>query len=114
VTTEGHDNIETDLSPTESDGIIGGGNPSYKESLSIQKALDWLKEKRSNDYSWSNDTPMVILAKELSGVRDLSEIDGHIQQISDLEDLLSIKQMDIEMLTILDKRHKLQQPSSER
>lgn len=43
-----------------------GCGPNNKEAIGIQKALDWLKEKRSPDYSWENDTQMVILAKEVS------------------------------------------------
>lgn len=31
----------------------------------IQRALDWLREKRVSD-AWENDTHMVILAKEVS------------------------------------------------
>lgn len=46
--------------------IIGSAGPDKKESDGIQRALDWLKEKRSSDYGWENDTHMVILAKEVS------------------------------------------------
>lgn len=45
--------------------IIGSAGPDKKESEGIQRALDWLKEKRSSDYGWENDTHMVILAKEV-------------------------------------------------
>ncbi len=45
--------------------IIGSAGPDKKESEGIQRALDWLKEKRSPDFSWENDTHMVILAKEV-------------------------------------------------
>lgn len=46
--------------------IIGSAGPDKRESEGIQKALDWLKDKRSADYGWDNDTHMVILAKEVN------------------------------------------------
>lgn len=45
--------------------IIGSSGPDKRESDGIQRALEWLKEKRSTDYGWDNDTHMVILAKEV-------------------------------------------------
>lgn len=48
--------------------IIGSAGPDKKESEGIQRALDWLKEKRSADYGWENDTHMVILAKEVKSM----------------------------------------------
>jgi hypothetical protein len=45
---------------------IGSPGPDAREQNGISKALDWLKEKRSQDYGWGNDTHMVILAKEVS------------------------------------------------
>lgn len=43
---------------------------------------------------------------KLSGARDLTDsADSHIQQIEDLEDLLSVKQMMIEILLLLDHHH---------
>lgn len=90
--------------------LIGSGGPDQREATAIQKALDWLREKRDHDYGWNNDTHMVILAKELSGGRDPVESDNHIQMISDLEDLLSVKQMEIEILTMLDRHHSLPKP----
>ncbi|XP_055620873.1 uncharacterized protein CG3556 isoform X2 [Toxorhynchites rutilus septentrionalis] len=89
---------------------IGPGGPDQKESLGIQKAIDWLREKRLPDYSWGNDTHMVILAKELSGARDPTENDNHLQEISDLEDMLSVKQMEIEVLTMVDRHHSMPKP----
>lgn len=83
--------------------LLGSSGPDQRELLGIQKALDWLKEKRLPDYGWANDTHMVILAKELSGARDPTDSDNHVQVISDLEDLLSIKQMEIEILSMLDR-----------
>lgn len=47
---------------------IGSSGPNKRESDAIQKALDWLKEKRSADYGWNNDTHMVILAKEVNNL----------------------------------------------
>ncbi|XP_037035719.1 uncharacterized protein CG3556 isoform X2 [Bradysia coprophila] len=90
--------------------IIGSAGPDKKESEGIQRALDWLKEKRSSDYGWENDTHMVILAKELSGVWDSPDADGHLQVIQGLEDLLSVKQMEIEILSLLDRHHTLPKP----
>ncbi|XP_065092138.1 uncharacterized protein CG3556 isoform X2 [Ochlerotatus camptorhynchus] len=84
--------------------------PDQKESLGIQKAIDWLREKRLPDYSWGNDTHMVILAKELSGARDPTDSDNHVQEISDLEDMLSVKQMEIEVLTMADRHHVMPKP----
>lgn len=45
--------------------LLGCG-PNNREGIGIQKALDWLREKRVSDYGWENDTHMVILAKEVS------------------------------------------------
>lgn len=83
--------------------LLGSSGPDQREINGIQKALDWLKDKRLPDYSWANDTHMVILAKELSGARDPTDQDNHVQIIADLEDTLSVKQMEIEILSLLDK-----------
>jgi gastric intrinsic factor len=53
----GHDN--------DDNHTIGSPGPDLRETNGISKALDWLKEKRSSDYGWANDTHMVILAKEV-------------------------------------------------
>lgn len=45
---------------------IGSAGPDKREMEGIQRALDLLREKRSQDYGWENDTHMVILAKEVS------------------------------------------------
>lgn len=45
--------------------LIGSAGPDKRESEGIQKALDLLREKRSQDFGWENDTHMVILAKEV-------------------------------------------------
>lgn len=45
--------------------ILLGCGPNNREGIGIQKALDWLREKRVSDYGWENDTHMVILAKEV-------------------------------------------------
>lgn len=47
--------------------ILLGCGPNNREGIGIQKALDWLREKRVSDFGWENDTHMVILAKEVSG-----------------------------------------------
>jgi gastric intrinsic factor len=46
--------------------VLLGCGPNNREGIGIQKALDWLREKRVSDYGWENDTHMVILAKEVS------------------------------------------------
>lgn len=46
--------------------MMGSAGPDKREIDGIQRALAWLKEKRSPDYGWENDTHMVILAKEVS------------------------------------------------
>lgn len=52
--------------------VLLGCGPNNREGIGIQKALDWLREKRVSDYGWENDTHMVILAKEVSvDVHDL-------------------------------------------
>lgn len=89
---------------------IGPGGPNKRESTGIEKALDWLKDKRSADFGWANDTHMVIIAKELSGARDPTDADNHIQVISDLEDMLSVKQMELEVFNLLDRHRALLQP----
>lgn len=48
---------------------------------------------------------MVIIAKELSGARDPTDADNHVQVISDLEDMLSVKQMELEVFNLLDRHH---------
>lgn len=40
---------------------------------------------------------------QLSNGREPSDTDGHLQVISDMEDLLSIKQMEVDILIMLDK-----------
>jgi hypothetical protein len=45
--------------------VFLGCGPNNREGIGIQKALDWLREKRVSDYGWENDTHMVILAKEV-------------------------------------------------
>lgn len=42
---------------------------------------------------------------QLSGAHDLTDSDQHVQVIQDLEDLLSVKQMEIEILSMLDRHH---------
>lgn len=49
--------------------IFLGCGPNNREGIGIQKALDWLREKRVSDYGWENDTHMVILAKEVRNCR---------------------------------------------
>ncbi|XP_055902811.1 uncharacterized protein CG3556 isoform X2 [Eupeodes corollae] len=90
--------------------MMGSAGPDKRELEGILKALDWLKEKRASDYGWGNDTHMVILAKELSGARDPTDSDGHLQVIEDLENTLSVKEMEIEILAMLDRHHTLPKP----
>ncbi|XP_017030597.1 uncharacterized protein CG3556 [Drosophila kikkawai] len=90
---------------------IGQAPPTKGEQEAILRALDWLKEKRASDYGWGNDTHVVILAKELSGGRDPNDsVDGHVQVIQELEDTLSVKEMEIEILAMLDRHHTLPKP----
>ncbi|XP_059621312.1 uncharacterized protein CG3556 [Phlebotomus argentipes] len=95
---------------TDDHQIMGSSGPNQQESAGIAKALDWLKEKREHDFGWGNDTHMVILAKELSGGRDPTDSDNHVQMIADLEELLSVKQMEIEILTMLNHHNSLPMP----
>ncbi|KAM7350656.1 uncharacterized protein CG3556 isoform 1-T2 [Cochliomyia hominivorax] len=90
--------------------LLGSAGPDKKEQEAILKALDWLKMKRAADYGWGNDTHVVILAKELSGARDPYDADGHLQVIQELEDMLSVKEMEIEILAMLDRHHTLPKP----
>lgn len=46
----------------------------------------------------------------MSGAWDSTDADGHLQVIEDLEDLLSVKQMEIEILSMLDRHHTLPKP----
>ncbi|KAH8414913.1 hypothetical protein KR215_009908 [Drosophila sulfurigaster] len=90
---------------------FGSATPNKGEQEAILRALDWLKEKRASDYGWANDTHVVILAKELSGGRDPNDsADAHLQVIQDLEDTLSVKEMEIEILAMLDRHHTLPKP----
>lgn len=100
----------TPPSTTSMHEILGSAGPDKKEQDAIVKALDWLKMKRAPDYGWGNDTHVVILAKELSGARDPFDADGHLQVIQDLEDTLSVKEMEIEILAMLDRHHTLPKP----
>lgn len=59
------DDLSTEPSTGARDAIIGSDGPDKRELDSIQRALDSLKDKRSADYGWGNDTHMVILAKEV-------------------------------------------------
>lgn len=108
--TTKQDTLEPIPEVPEDPTVIVYFGPDQKESLGIQKAIDWLREKRLPDYSWGNDTHMVILAKELSGARDSTDSDNHVQEISDLEGMLSVKQMEIEVLTMLDRHHAMPKP----
>lgn len=91
--------------------IIGSASPTKAEQEAILRALDWLKEKRASDYGWGNDTHVVILAKELSGGRDPNDsADAHMLVIQELEDTLSVKEMEIEILAMLDRHHTLPKP----
>ncbi|CAO1424927.1 unnamed protein product [Diamesa hyperborea] len=101
---------EPHVDPTTDEHVLLGCGPNNREGIGIQKALDWLREKRMPDYGWENDTHMVILAKELSNGRDPNDSDGHMQVITDLENMLSIKQMEVEIMTMLDKHHSLPKP----
>ncbi|KAH8270962.1 hypothetical protein KR044_005305 [Drosophila immigrans] len=90
---------------------FGSATPNKGEQEAILRALDWLKEKRASDYGWANDTHVVILAKELSGGRDPNDsADAHMQVIQELEDTLSVKEMEIEILAMLDRHHTLPKP----
>lgn len=51
--------------------VLLGCGPNNREGIGIQKALDWLREKRVSDYGWENDTHMVILAKEVRKIRKI-------------------------------------------
>lgn len=53
----------SDLGDPQTD--FGSPTPNKREMEGIQRALDLLREKRSPDYGWENDTHMVILAKEV-------------------------------------------------
>lgn len=92
--------------PLDQHILLGTSGPDRRESEAITRALDWLADKRSPDYGWTNDTHLVILAKELVGQRDFADAtDAHIQIIQDLEDMLSYKQMTIEVLSLIDHHH---------
>lgn len=54
--------------------ILLGCGPNNREGIGIQKALDWLREKRVTDFGWENDTHMVILAKEVSMLHSNSKL----------------------------------------
>lgn len=46
----------------------------------------------------------------MSGVFDSTDADGHLQVIQGLEDLLSVKQMELEIFSMLDRHHTLPKP----
>lgn len=53
------------MPPDNNGAIVDENMPSTKEIQSVQRAMEWLKEKRSSDFGWGNDTHIVILAKEV-------------------------------------------------
>lgn len=59
------DGLESAAESAEDHVLIGSAGPDKREMEGIQRALDLLREKRSADYGWENDTHMVILAKEV-------------------------------------------------
>uniref|UniRef100_A0A336MX42 CSON008831 protein n=1 Tax=Culicoides sonorensis TaxID=179676 RepID=A0A336MX42_CULSO len=109
VSTVTEDTSETVL-PEIDDTSVFDTRPNMRESIGLQKALEWLRDKRSSDYGWGNDTHMVILAKELAGSRETSEADSHMQTIVDLEKALSEKQMEIEILNMITPHHLYPKP----
>ncbi|EDW86318.2 uncharacterized protein Dwil_GK15758 [Drosophila willistoni] len=110
-TSVGNGSVESLVPPPPPHEIIGSASPTKVEQEAILRALDWLKEKRASDYGWGNDTHVVILAKELSGGRDPNDsADAHMQVIQELEDTLSVKEMEIEILSMLDRHHTLPKP----
>lgn len=62
------EDISETVLPDNEDQINLDSGPSVKESLGLQKALEWMRDKRLSDYGWGNDTHMVILAKEVSNL----------------------------------------------
>lgn len=62
--TATEDSLETAL-PENDDTTLLDSGPNMRESVGLQRALEWLREKRSPDFGWSNDTHMVILSKEV-------------------------------------------------
>lgn len=53
------------------------------------------------------------MAFQLSGERDFADsADSHVQIIQDLEDMLSVKQMTIEILALIDHHHHAIMPKS--
>lgn len=65
LTSPNNTDIEQQVIITAEHELLGCG-PNNREGIGIQKALDWLREKRASDYGWDNDTHMVILAKEVN------------------------------------------------
>lgn len=66
-TVDSSPEISTVTATSIPDGhVLLGCGPNNREGIGIQKALNWLRDKRSPDYGWENDTHMVILAKEVS------------------------------------------------
>lgn len=58
------DGLETVLPEIDDSALLDTG-PNMRESIGLQRALEWLREKRSPDFGWGNDTHMVILSKEV-------------------------------------------------
>lgn len=63
------DGLDPPVESAEDHVLIGSAGPDKREMEGIQRALDLLREKRSPDYGWENDTHMVILAKEVCNTR---------------------------------------------
>lgn len=69
---------------------------------SIQKALAWLITQREHDWGWRNDTPKVLIALQLAQNEDVSGI-----LPTYLETQLSMKQMEVEIVTMLWRHHEV-------
>lgn len=80
---------------TENVGSTTLQNQEYETSL--QKALAWLITQRDTDWGWRNDTPKVLIALQITAQHDSSNavLPTH------LEMQLSMKQMEIEIVTLL-------------
>lgn len=64
---------------------------------SIKKAIAWLITQRESDWGWRNDTPKVLIALQLA---QADEQHSHILP-THLETQLSLKQMEVEIVTLL-------------
>lgn len=109
--------LTTDSSSTYTDTMTSSSSSVAANALtdSIDSALEraqaWLTAQRASDWSWRNDTPIVTLALQMSGVGSpvgtgnvgSSQVGAtpNGDEVTLLESQLAAKQMEVEVVILL-------------